>query len=75
MHVKITERPRTVTVVRDGQTHTGRWHECVGNDGQLYDTHGDFNLLRAALTAWDGDNEFELTDEELADRGGGWWAP
>lgn len=73
--VTITERPKRVTIFHNGVTHTSRWRESGGNDGELFEVQGSASLLKAALTAWDGPNEFELTDEELAQRSGGWWSP
>jgi len=75
MKIKVTERPKRVEIERNGQTHSARWRERGGNDGELYDVVGNESLCKAALTAWCGEREFELTDEELAARGGGWWSP
>ncbi len=75
MKITVTERPQRVTVERNGQTHTARWRQRGGNDGELFEVEGDEHLLRAALTAWYGERTFELTDTELHQRGGGWWAP
>jgi hypothetical protein len=72
---KVSESPKTVSVERNGQAHHARWRQRGGNDGELFEVQGDENLLRAVLTAWDGEREFELTDQELVARGDGWWAP
>jgi len=71
---KITERPKRITVERNGKTHTARWRQQGGNDGELFEVEGDHGLLRAVFTAWDGPNEFELTDQKADERGGGWWS-
>ena len=75
MKCKVTERPQRVEVEREGQTHTARWRQVDGNEGELFEAEGDESLLRAVLVAWDGKGEFELTDEELSEQGGGWWSP
>jgi len=75
MKCEITERPQRVTVVREGVTHTARWRQHGGNDGELFEVHGDKSLLQAVMVAWLGERNFELTDEELVERGGGWWTP
>lgn len=69
--VKITERPNTCTVTYKGRTHTCRWR----NEEVVTNVIGDECLLKAALTAWDGPNEFVLTADELKERSGGWWSP
>lgn len=73
MKCTVTERPKRVTVKRNGQVHTARWRQVGGNEGELFEVEGDESLLRAVLVAWDGEREFELTDEELSEQGGGWW--
>lgn len=73
--IRVTLRPQKVVVERNGQTHSARWRQRDGNDGELYDVTGDESICKAALTAWCGEREFEITDEELALRGGGWWSP
>ena len=73
MRITITQRPQQVTIKRDCFTHSARWKQRGGGDATLFDVVGDENLCRAALTAWSGPNVFELTDDELAERGGGWW--
>jgi len=72
---KVTERPQRVTAEYNGQTHTARWRQRGGNDGELFEVQGDEYLLKAVLTAWTGQREFELTEQELHQQGGGWWAP
>ena len=75
MKIEVSLRPKRVTVTRNGQIHSARWRDRDGNDGELYDVNGTQNLLKAALTAWSGERHFQLTDDELAARSGGWWSP
>ena len=70
--ITVTERPQTVRVEHDGRTHTARWR-----DGEVLSrVQGDEGLLRAALTAWSGqEGEWEISPSDLGEQGGGWWAP
>jgi hypothetical protein len=47
------------------------------DDGDVEELEGDIWILKAAVAAWDGteEEEFELTDEELEERGDGNWSP
>ena len=69
--IKITERPKTCTVEYKGRIHFCRWR----NNEHIYNVDGDENLLRGALSAWDGANKFKLTEDELTKRSNGWWSP
>jgi hypothetical protein len=73
--VSITENPNgvsgSVLVVYDGKTHRANWRQ----DETLSRVVGDEYLLKAVMTAWEGVNEFSLTERELEQRGGGWWSP
>jgi hypothetical protein len=69
--VTVTERPQRVRVEYDGVVHTARWR----SDETLSEVVGNESLLRAALTAWLGDREFEISPEDLGKRSGGWWTP
>ena len=73
MEITVTLSPKRVTVTRNGQQHHARWRDRNGNDGELYDVSGSQNLLKGVLTAWNGERHFQLTDDELAARSGGWW--
>ncbi len=72
--IKVTLRPKKVVVEYKGQTHSARWRERDGMDGELFEIDGNANLCQAALTAWYKEREFSLTEEELVELGGGWWA-
>jgi len=72
MKVTINVADHTVTVVRDGFTHSAIW---TNDDEPLQDLRGDEFILRAVLVAWEGPEVFEISDEELENNGGGWWSP
>ena len=71
--IRITERPKTVTVTLCGVTHTGKWND----NEEVKNVVGDVNLLKAALSAWGHEtpvqNTFELTEDRLSELSGGWW--
>ena len=71
--IKISERPKTVTVELRGVTHTGKWND----NEEVKNVIGDANLLKAALSAWGYEtpvkNTFELTEDKLSQLSGGWW--
>jgi len=71
--VRVTEDPNTVTVEHLGKVHSGTWPEDA-DEGEWQDVVGDVNLLRAAMTAWNGEPSFEVSPQELSERGGGWWS-
>jgi rubrerythrin len=75
IRVSITENPDDVSgsilVIYNGKTHSANWQQ----DETLNRVVGDEYLLKAAMTAWEGANEFSLTERELEQRGGGWWSP
>ena len=60
----------TVKVVDiDGKVHKGSW-----GPGSVSRVTGDKFILMAALSAWSGPLEFELTPKELEEQSDGWWA-
>lgn len=71
VRIRVTEDPNTVTVEYLGRTHSAVWDD----DENLTDVVGDENLLRAAMIAWDGSEQMEISADDLAKAGGGWWAP
>ena len=75
MKCTVSLRPQRVTVRRKGFLHSARWRQRGGNDGELFEIEGNKWLLHAVLTAWTGQREFEITDEQLGEQGGGWWTP
>jgi len=75
MKITVSERPQRITVERDGHTHTARWRQRGGNDGEFFEVQGSESILRAAMAAWSGQKEFDFTDEDLVKFGGGWWVP
>jgi hypothetical protein len=74
-----------VTVEDVSDTHTRFTVERAGSvssglmphdpdEGDIEELTGDPWILRAATAAYDGDADaFELTDEELEERGDGFW--
>ena len=74
VRVVVSEDPNFVTVEYLGKVHSAKWPDDA-DSGELEDVVGDEALIRAALTAWEGDNEFELPASEFAARSGGWWSP
>jgi len=68
--ISVADSTNRVEVIRDDQTHSATF----GANGSLTDVSGDPNLLQAVLTAWDGPLTFEISDEDLELRGGGWWS-
>jgi hypothetical protein len=75
-----------VTVGEEGETHTRFMVERDGvissglmphdpDEDDIEDLVGDPQILRAATAAYDGQAQtFELTDEELEERGDGNWS-
>lgn len=71
VRIRVTEDPNTVTVEYLGRIHSAAWDD----DENLTGVTGDENLLRAAMIAWDGSEQMEVSADDLAKAGGGWWAP
>jgi hypothetical protein len=69
IHARVSEDPNTMVVTYKGKTHMANW----GDDETLTHVKGDRALLHAVMTAWSGENEFSMTEEELRARGGGWF--
>lgn len=67
--VTISEKPQTVRVEHKGEVHTARWHA----DGGTSDVEGDIYIIKAVMCAWDGPNEFVISEGDLEKRSGGWW--
>ena len=74
VHITEDDLGHTVRVEYEGQVHRAVWPDDK-DMGDLEQVVGDANLLSAALYAWSGEDEFEITPEELAEEGGGYWAP
>lgn len=70
--VIIDEDNDTIVVVTEGKQHSADLTD-TDTGVVLTDVIGDENILRAALSAWDGqEGTWAITEEELRHRGGGW---
>jgi hypothetical protein len=70
VRVTVTEAPNRVTAVWNGREHSAAWHD----DQSLSNVVGDPFLLIACLIAWTGqEGAWEITPEDLEERGGGYW--
>ncbi len=74
--VKVTllnQHAGAITVTDEsGQIHTGRWN----NNEEIYNVTGSSTILKAAMHTWGSvcaADEYELTQDELEQHGGGWW--
>ncbi len=68
--IRVTEDPNTVVVVYGGKTHKGEWDD----NQDVFNAEGDEDILKAAMMAWSGEDQFTLTPDELEELGGGFWS-
>lgn len=70
--IQVTENPERVTVTFQGKTSSANW----ADEERLKNVKGDEHILRAAMSAWNGEvGPFTMTADQLAELGGGHWAP
>ncbi len=75
--MKVTEDPNRVEVAFRGRTHAGSWTGEDADTGDSADVDedpgSDHLLLISALLCWDGEEEFDVTTDDLVDQG--YWTP
>lgn len=72
---EVSDTHSRFTVERDGVTSSGLMPHNPDED-EAEDVTGDPWILQAAAAAYDGESEeWEMTDSELEDQGGGYWSP
>jgi len=71
--VIVLQRPNWVFAIHRNKVHSARWRTVQpGEHGHFQQLEGNKDLLNAAMYAWNGQQNFVSTLDELQASSGGW---